>query len=399
MIDIFKNNLNNFDINNKTNNTIICNANEIENSHILNSLSPIQKSTIHLNIKVSCDKDIENFIYLEQDCNYKSINLILNSNFDLSKTACQKLSNLINLNSILKYNDDNKFKGYSFKNYCIASTTLNNHDTTQLLSDDTLYTLKNFSKKENGHITFFNIINLSKEILNFFKEKNYDKIYINVNPDTTLDFNIDLLYTIFERINNYTNSINLNIENTLKFNIIYNKVLDDINNDFENKDYNLYNDLFFSGYHFILYQTLRNLNINANLIPCKILGANADTVLKYSKTLDQNIDTYYIQLNFDKYWFNLDIVWNYNYLKDDPILKNDKEFFKTHYTECKEIEKCTITYKKFYKRYKLFKTIKNKFLLILGKNKKELLGLPAPNAQCSNNNNSIFQHLEKCDYN
>lgn len=379
MTDIFKNNLNEFDINNKTSNTIICNANEIENSDILNSISPIQKKAIHLNVKIYCDKEIENFIYLEQDSNYKSINLILSPNFNLSKTACQKLASLVNLNSVLKYNEDNKFKGCSFKNYCITTAVLSNPDTLQLLSDDTLYTLKNFSKKENEHIIFYNINNLSKEVLNFLKEKKYDEIYIKITSNTIINFNINLLYTIFERINNYTNSINLNLENTLKFNIIYKKILNDISNDYENINNNLYNDLLFSGYHFILYQTLKNLNINANLI----LGKN----------LKQDTNTYYVQLNFDKYWFNLDIIWNYNYLNDDNILKNDKEFFKTHSTECKEIEKCSITYKKFYKRYNFFRIIKNKFLLILGKNKKEYLGLPAPSGQ-SNNTTSIFQNLE-----
>ena len=32
----------------------------------------------------------------------------------------------------------------------------------------------------------------------------------------------------------------------------------------------LYNDLLFSGYHYILFQTLKNLNINTNMIFVKL---------------------------------------------------------------------------------------------------------------------------------
>lgn len=394
MIDIFKNNLNEFDINNKSNNTIICNANELEYSYVLNSLSPIQKSNIHLNIKIHSDKDIENFIFLEQDCHYKSINIILDYNFNLSKTACKKLETLVNLNSVFKSNNDNKFKGCSFKNYYITTAIPSNSDTSQLLSNDSLYILKNFSKKENNYILFYDIKILSKEIIDFLNEKNYDKVYIKINSNIILNFKINLLYTIFERINNYTNSININIENNIKFNIIFKKILNDIKCDFDmynNNFYNnpvfsdninsLYNDLLFSGYHYILFQTLKNLNINTNMIFCK--------------TLDNNKDTYYIQVLLDKYWFNSDIIWSYNHLNDSVFLKSDKEFFETHSTDYNDVvvEKCPIEYKKFYKKYNFFRIIKNKLALIFSSNKNKTLALPEPSLQV--NNNSIFQYIDR----
>ena len=372
MIDILKNNLCNFNIN--TDNTIVCNAFEIEESSILNSLSPEEKSNIHLNVKVYSDKDIEHFLYIEQNGNYKSINIIINSNFNLSKFACQKLELVANINSVLKYTDDNKIKGCSFKNYFLTNAINKNNDTDLLLSNESLSFLKNFSKKNNDKIIIQNTNNIPKEIFDFFKNK---KIIFEITPNITLDFNNDLLSIVFERISNYTDSININIENTLKFNIIYRKVFDDIINDYENFK-NLYNDLSFLGYHFILYQTLKNLNINSKLI----LG----------KMLENNTGTYYIQINLDKYWFNLDIIWNYNNKNDDSVLQTDKEFFKTHSTEETEVEKCNHSYKKFYKKYTFFKTLKNKFFTLIGKNKKNVLGLPAPNTP-KDNKNSIFQDM------
>ena len=83
MIDILKNNLNNFNILND--NTIICDAFELEKSCILNTLSPEEKNNIHLNVKVYSDKDIEHFLYVDQIGNFKSINIIINPNFNLSK--------------------------------------------------------------------------------------------------------------------------------------------------------------------------------------------------------------------------------------------------------------------------------------------------------------------------
>ena len=189
-----------------------------------------------------------------------------------------------------------------------------------------------------------------------------------------------MLYTIFERINTYTNSININIDNTLKFDIIYKKVLKDLNNDYENliKNQNLYDELCFSAYHFIMHQTLKNHNINSKLIQGKILA--------------NNTDTYYLQVNLDKYWFNLDIVWNHKFLKDDMILRNDKDFLKTHSTNNKNVEKCTISYKKFTNKFKIFKLIKNKFTILFRKNNKDILGLPpAPNTHLKSNHNSIFE--------
>ena len=373
MIDILKNNLSNFNIN--SDNTIICDASEIKNSPILSSISSEEKKNIHLNVKVYSDKDIEHFLYIEQDGNYKSINIIINSNFNLSKFACQKLEIIANINSVLKYTDDNKIKGCSFKNYFLTTAINKNSDTDLLLSNENLLFLKNFSKKENDTIIFQNTNNIPKEILDFFKNR---KIIFEISPNIILNFNNDLLCIVFERVNNYTNSINVNIETTLKFNIIYRKVLDDIINDFENFK-NLFNDLSYIGYHFILYQTLKNLNINVNLI----LG----------KLLESNTNTYYLQVNLDKYWFNLDIVFNYsNSIENNFILQNDKEFFKTHSTEEKELEKCKHSYKKFYKKYTFFKMIKNKFFILVGKNKKDVLGLPAPDTS-KNNKNSIFQDI------
>ncbi len=266
MVDIFKNNLKEFDINNNTNNTIICNASEIENSDILSSLSPTQKSSIHLNVKIFSDKDIENFIYLEQNGNYKSINIILTADFNLSKTACEKLSSLVTINSVLKCNTDGKFKGCSFKNYSLMTAVICNMDTTVLLNSETLYFLKNFTKREDNYITILNINYLSKEIFHYFREKQYNNIHIQVTPNITFTYDIELLYIIFERISDYTNSININIENTIKFNIIYTKVIEDIKEDNEKSNKEVYNNLSFCGYHFILYQTLINLNIKANLV-------------------------------------------------------------------------------------------------------------------------------------
>ena len=373
MIDILKNNLSNFNIN--SDNTIICDASEVENSPILSSISSEEKKNIHLNVKVYSDKDIEHFIYIEQDGNYKSINLIINSSFNLSKFACQKLESISNINSVLRYTDDNKIKGCSFKNYFLTTAINKNSDTDLLLSNENLFFLKNFSKKENDTIIFQNTNNIPKEVLDFFKNR---KIIFEISPNIILNFNNDLLCIIFERVNNYTNSININIETTLKFNIVYRKVLDDIINDFENFK-NLFNDLSYIGYHFILYQTLKNLNINVNLI----LG----------KLLESNTNTYYLQVNLDKYWFNLDIIFNYsNSVENNFILQNDKEFFKTHFTEEQGLEKCKHSYKKFYKKYTFFRMIKNKFFILVGKNKKDVLGLPAPDTS-KNNKNSIFQDI------
>lgn len=372
MIDILKNNLNNFNILND--NTIICDAFELEKSCILNTLSPEEKNNIHLNVKVYSDKDIEHFLYVDQIGNFKSINIIINPNFNLSKFACQKLELITNINSVFKYTEDNKIKGCSLKNYFLSNAIDKNEDTNLLLSNESLYILKNFSKKENDKITFYNINNIPKEIIDFFKNK---KIIFEITPNIILDFNNDVLSIVFERISNYTNSININIENTLKFNIVYIKVLEDIVNDFENFK-NLYNDLYFIGYHFILYQTLKNLNINSKLI----LG----------KTLENNIDTYYVQVNLIKYWFNLDIIWNYNHKIDDTILQTDKEFYKTHSTEEIGLEKCNHSYKKFLKKYYFFKTLKSKFFILIGKTKKDVLGLPAPDTP-KDNKNSIFQDI------
>ena len=83
MIDILKNNLSNFNIN--TDNTIVCNASELETSSVLKSLLPEEKSNLHLNVKVNSDKDIEHFLYVEQNGSYKSINIIIDSSFNLSK--------------------------------------------------------------------------------------------------------------------------------------------------------------------------------------------------------------------------------------------------------------------------------------------------------------------------
>lgn len=373
MIDILKNNLSNFNIN--TDNTIVCNASELETSSVLNSLLPEEKSNLHLNVKVNSDKDIEHFLYVEQNGSYKSINIIIDSSFNLSKFACQKLEIIANINSVLKYTDDNKIKGCSFKNYFLTNAILKNSDTDLLLSNESLLILKNFSKKENDIIIFQNTNTIPKEILDFFRDK---KIIFEISPTTTLNFDNNLLRIVFERIDNYTNSININIEINLKFEIIYRKILDDIINDFENFK-NLYNDLSFIGYHFILYQTFRNLNINANLI----LG----------KLLDNDNATYYLQVNLDKYWFNLDIIWNFtNNIDNNFILQTDKEFFKTHSTEEKELQKCNHSYKKFYKKYTFFKMIKNKFFILIGKNKRDVLGLPAPDTS-KNNKNSIFQDM------
>ena len=373
MIDILKNNLSNFNIN--TDNTIVCNASELETSSILNSLLPEEKSNLHLNVKVNSDKDIEHFLYVEQNGSYKSINIIIDSSFNLSKFACQKLEIIANINSVLKYTDDNKIKGCSFKNYFLTNAILKNSDTDLLLSNESLLILKNFSKKENDIIIFQNTNTIPKEILDFFRDK---KIIFEISPTTTLNFDNNLLRIVFERIDNYTNSININIEINLKFEIIYRKILGDIINDFENFK-NLYNDLSFIGYHFILYQTFKNLNINANLI----LG----------KLLDNDNATYYLQVNLDKYWFNLDIIWNFtNNIDNNFILQTDKEFYKTHSTEEKELQKCNHSYKKFYKKYTFFKMIKNKFFILIGKNKRDVLGLPAPDTS-ENNKSSIFQDM------
>jgi len=261
-----------------------------------------------------------------------------------------------------------------------------------LLSNETLEILKNNSKKENNLIIFNNIHTISKELIDFLIHKQIENIYFKIDSNTMLNFKTHLLYPIFERISNYTNSININIDNTLKFDIIYKKVLKNLNDDYnnslitknenldiENKFYYLYDDLCFSGYHFILYQTLKNHNINSKLIQGKSLITNAET--------------YYLQINIDKYWFNLDIVWNHKFLKDDMTLKNDKEFFKTHSTNSKQTEKCSISYKKFSNKFKFFKLLKNKFSILFRKNNKEILGLPpAGNPQIKNNPNSIFEN-------
>ena len=239
MIDILKNNLSNFNIN--TDNTIVCNASELETSSVLNSLLPEEKSNLHLNVKVNSDKDIEHFLYVEQNGSYKSINIIIDSSFNLSKFACQKLEIIANINSVLKYTDDNKIKGCSFKNYFLTNAILKNSDTDLLLSNESLLILKNFSKKENDIIIFQNTNTIPKEILDFFRDK---KIIFEISPTTTLNFDNNLLRIVFERIDNYTNSININIEINLKFEIIYRKILGDIINDFENFK-NLYNDLSF----------------------------------------------------------------------------------------------------------------------------------------------------------
>lgn len=373
MMDILKNNLSNFNIN--TDNTIICNASDLETSSVLNSLLPEKKSNLHLNVKVNSDKDIEHFLYIEQNGSYKSINIIIDSNFNLSKFACHKLEIITNINSVLKYTDDNKIKGCSFKNYFLTNAINKNDDTDLLLSNEALSFLKNFSKKDNDTIIFQNTNNIPKEIFDFFKNR---KIIFEISPIATLNFNNDLLRMVFERISNYTDSININIENNLKFEITYRKVLNDIINDFGSFK-NLYNDLSIIGYNFILYQTLRNLNINANLI----LG----------KLLENDTTTYYLQINLDKYWFNLDIIWNFtNNVDNNFILQTDKEFFKTHSTDGKELQKCNHSYKKFYKKYTFFKMIKNKFFILIGKNKKDVLGLPAPDTS-KNNKNSIFQDM------
>lgn len=392
MIDILENNIDKFDIKNKNSNTIICDINQLSNSHVFITLSPLEKSTIHLNVKIYCDKDIEKFIYFEQGNDFKSINLIINSDFDLSKTACQKLERIIPINSVLKYTEDNKIKGCSFKNYYLTTAINNNSDTHLLLSNETLEILKNNSKKENNQMIFNNIHTISKELVDFLLHKKIDNIYLKIDSDhsnTMINFKTYLLYTIFERINNYTSSININIDNTLKFDIIYKKVLKDLNNDYENfiknqntenEFYYLYDELYFSAYHFIMYQTLKNHNINSKLVLGKLLA--------------NNTKTYYLQVNLDKYWFNLDIVWNHKFLKDDMILRNDKEFFKTHSTDNKNIEKCNISYKKFTNKFKFFKLIKNKFTILFRKNNKDILGLPpAPNAHLKNNHNSIFENI------
>ena len=81
-------------------------------------------------------------------------------------------------------------------------------------------------------------------------------------------------------------------------------------------------------------------------------------------------------------------------LKDEPILKSDKEFFKTHSTKAINVEKCNTSYKKFYKKYKFFRLLKNKFGIIFNKNKKDYLGLPEPNVNYKKcGNNSIFQDI------
>ena len=392
MIDILENNINNFDINNKNSNTIICSIDQLEESYIFSSLTPLQKSTIHLNVKIFSDKDIEKFIFFEYANDFKSVNLIISSNFDLSKIACKKLEQIININSVLKYTEDNKIKGCSFKNYFLTSAINNNSDTHLLLSNETIETLNNNSQRNNDNILFYDISSLSKELLEFLKFKNFNLVSIKLDSEKTLTFELHLLYTIFERIDNYTTSLNINIENTLKFNIIYKKLLKDIDTDYknymriknenlntENKFYYLYNDLSFSGYHYIMYQTLKNHDINTNLILGKIRRTNTPT--------------YFLQVNFDKYWFNCDIVWNHSHLENEEFLKSDKEFFKTHYTNCRTIEKCTISFKKFNRKYKLLNLIKNKILVIFRKNDKEFLQLPAPTSSFNKKNNSIFENL------
>ena len=181
MIDFLENNIDKFDIKNKNSNTIICDINQLSNSNIFNTLSPLEKSIIHLNVKIYCDKDIEKFIYFEQGNDFKSINLIINSDFDLSKTACQKLGNIIPINSILKYTEDNKIKGCSFKNYYLTTATNNNSDTHLLLSNETSEILKNNSKRENNQMIFNNIHTISKELIDFLIYKKIDNIYLKID--------------------------------------------------------------------------------------------------------------------------------------------------------------------------------------------------------------------------
>lgn len=391
MIDILKNNLKEFSTENPNNNTIICDASELSSSCTFSSLSTLRKNSIHLNVNIYCDKDIEHFIYLEEANSYKSINIIFNSKFNLSKLACKKLEFLININSVLNYTDDNKIKGGSFKNYVLTTAVEENPDTYMLLSDNALYSLKNFSENKNNTIVFDNINHISKEILDFFKEKKYSTIsFKDYFANNILSFNIDVLYIIIERIAHYTYSINFNMENTLKFNVIYKKVLNNLSDDYtkfletknekhgiENPSYFLYKELSFYGYSIIIYQTLQNLNVPVYLC---------------LSTLNKlNLERYYLQIKLDKYWFNLDLIWNFENYETETILKNDKEFFKTHTITGDNNNPCTLSYKKFYRKKNLFRLLKNKLFLLFRKNRKDILVLPAPDSNNTIKENSIFE--------